>query len=68
MPVSSTPVLLQTPKVTTQNFVQGTDSAGTYKTLYTAGANGSKIVACMLTSTDGSATHVVTLDARQSPS
>lgn len=51
----------QTPKMTPQNFVQGTDSAGTYKTLYTAGANGSKVVGIVMTTDDGSASHVVSL-------
>lgn len=51
----------QTPKITPQNFVQGTDSAGTYKTIYTAGSNGSKIVGINVTTDDGSATHVLTL-------
>lgn len=51
----------QTPKITPQNFVQGTDAAGTYKTLYTAGSNGSKIVAINVTTDDGSASHVLTL-------
>ncbi len=51
----------QTPKVTPQNFVQGTDAAGTYKTIYTAGSNGSKVVAINVTTDDGSATHVLSL-------
>lgn len=51
----------QTPKITPQNFVQGTDSAGTYKTLFTAGTDGSKITGIVASSTDGSATHVLTL-------
>jgi len=51
----------QTPKITPQNFVQGTDSAGTYKTIYTGGSNGSKIVAINVTTDDGSATHVLSL-------
>jgi hypothetical protein len=41
-------------------FLQGTDVAGTYKTLYTAGANGSRCVAIMTTNNDGSATHLLT--------
>lgn len=51
----------QTPKITPQNFVQGTDSAGTFKTIYTAGANGSKITAIGVATDDGSATHVLSL-------
>lgn len=61
MAVTATPIFLQTPKVTPQNFVQGTDAAGTYKTLYTAGANGSKVVAVMVSTDDGSASHLLTL-------
>jgi hypothetical protein len=51
----------QTPKITPQNFVQGTDSALTLKTLYTGGTNGSKVVAVLAATDDGSATHVLTL-------
>ena len=36
-------VTAQTPKLAVVQFLQGTDTAGTYKTLYTGGANGSKI-------------------------
>ena len=61
MAVTSTPVFVQTAKITPQNFVQGTDAAGTYKTVYTAGANGSKVTAINVTTDDGSATHVMTL-------
>lgn len=56
----------QTPKITPQNFVQGTDSAGTFKTIYTAGANGSKITGINVTTDDGSATHVLTLSLTRS--
>ena len=61
MAVTSTPVLPQTPVITPQNFVQGTDVAGTYKTVYTAGANGSKVVSLTANTTDGSAAHVMTV-------
>lgn len=61
MAVTATPAFIQTPKVTPQNFVQGTDTAGTYKTLFTAGSNGSKVVAVVASTDDGSATHVLTL-------
>ncbi len=60
MAVTATPVFPQTPKITPQNFIQGTDSAGTYKTIHTAGANGSKITGINVT-TDDSVTHVLTL-------
>lgn len=42
-------------------FLQGTDAAGTYKTLYTAGINGSKCFGMYETNNDGSATHLVTV-------
>ena len=42
-------------------FLQGTDTAGTYKTLYTAGANGSKCFGMWSTNNDGSATHLLTV-------
>jgi hypothetical protein len=42
-------------------FLQGTDTAGTYKTLYAAGANGSKCFGMFETNNDGSATHLVTV-------
>lgn len=41
-------------------FLQGTDAAGTYKTLYTAGTNGSRCVGIQTTNNDGSATHLLT--------
>lgn len=52
-----------TPQVMTRGivqFLQGTDAAGTYKTLYTGGTNGSRCVALQTTNTDGSATHMLT--------
>lgn len=51
----------QTPKITPQNFVQGTDAAGTYKTIHTAGSNGSKVTGINVVTDDGSASHVLTL-------
>lgn len=50
----------QTPNRGVVQFLQGTDSAGTYKTLYTAGANGSKIVGLSMNNNDAGATHLVT--------
>ena len=47
-------------------FLQGTDSAGTYKTLYTGGANGSKCVGIYATSNDASASHLVTVQIKVS--
>lgn len=58
--VTSTPVLVQTPKNGSCTFVQGTDSAGTYKTCYTGGTNGTKIVGIYATSND-TTPHVVTV-------
>lgn len=59
-------VTVQTPKNGTVNFVQGTDSAGTYKTLYTGGANGSKVKALWCSSNDGSASHLLTVQIAKS--
>lgn len=53
-------VTAQTPNRGIVQFLQGTDVAGTYKTLYTAGANGSKVTALWATNNDASATHVLT--------
>lgn len=56
-------VTAQTPNRGIVQFLQGTDAAGTYKTLYTAGANaGSKCTAVWETNNDGTATHLVTLE------
>ena len=54
-------VTMQEPKVGVAQFVQGTDNAGTYKTLFTAGASGSKCNGLWSTNDDGTATHVVTI-------
>lgn len=66
--VTATPVFPQTPKILVTHFIQGTDAAGTYKTVYTGGANGSKILAVYYTTTDGTATHVVTAQLSSSTS
>lgn len=58
----------QTPNLGKVQFLQGTDSAGTYKTLYTGGASGSKITAIYVTSFDPSATHLVTVQISSSAS
>ena len=52
----------QTPNRGIVQFLQGTDSAGTYKTLYTAGANGSKCYGGYETNNDASATHLITIE------
>jgi hypothetical protein len=62
--VSLTPNSIITPQTPTRGlvqFLQGTDVAATYKTIYTGGANGSKIVGLWLTTNDGTATHLVTV-------
>lgn len=51
----------QTPNRGVVQFLQGTDTAGTYKTLYTAGSNGSKCMGATMTNNDTSASHLVTL-------
>lgn len=49
-----------TPNRGITQFLQGTDVAGTYKTVYTAGANGSDISSIVLNNNDPSATHLMT--------
>ncbi len=59
-----TPNSVVTPQVVnraTLQFLQPGDPALTYKTLYTAGANGSRCVGIQSTNNDGSATHLLTL-------
>lgn len=54
-------ITAQTPNRGIVQFLQGTDSAGTYKTLYTAGSNGSVCKAMWTTNNDGSAAHLLTV-------
>jgi hypothetical protein len=54
-------VTAQTPSRGIVQFLQPTDSAGTYKTLYTAGTNGSKCFGMWTTNNDPSATHLLTV-------
>jgi hypothetical protein len=54
-------ITTQTPNRGIVQFLQGTDAAGTYKTLYTASANGSKCTGMWMNNNDGSATHLVTV-------
>lgn len=54
------PITAQLPMNGLVQFLQGTDAAGTYKTLYTAGTNGSKISGIFVTSNDASVAHLVT--------
>lgn len=53
-------ITAQTPNRGIVQFLQGTDSPGTYKTVYTAGSNGSKIIGLFTNNNDGSATHLIT--------
>lgn len=55
-------VTTQTPNNGKQNFIQGTDAAGTYKTLYTAGSNGSRCNGLSVATNDGTAQHVLTFE------
>jgi hypothetical protein len=54
-------VTAQTPNRGIVQFLQGTDTAGTYKTLYTSGSNGSRCYGMVMNNNDGSATHLVTV-------
>lgn len=58
----------QTVKYQPTYFVAGTDAAGTYKTAYTGGTNGSKIVGIYVASTDGSVAHLVNIQVSSSTS
>lgn len=52
----------QKPRCEVQNFVQGTDTAGTLKTIFTpdaVAANGAKVTAVILSTDDGTAAHDV---------
>lgn len=55
-------VTAQTPNRGVVQFLQGTDTAGTYKTLYSAGSNGSKCFGGIESNNDGSATHLITIE------
>jgi len=55
-------VTAQTPNRGVQNFVQGTDAAGTFKTVYTAGSAGTKCNAFVVATNDGTAQHVITIE------
>lgn len=66
--VTATPVFVQTPKIGKVQFLQGTDTAGTYKTVMTGGSNGSKIVGMYVTTNDASATHLMTIEVSSSTS
>lgn len=51
----------QTPNRGVVQFLQGADTAGTYKTLYTAGANGSRCYGMWATNNDASVLHLITV-------
>ena len=59
-------VTTQVPKFSSCTFVQGTDVAGTYKTCYAGGVNGSKIRGIYVSSNDVSAAHLVTVQVSSS--
>src|ERR1700687_207289 len=59
--MSNSATFVATPKVTPFTFLQGTDTAATFKTVFTAGASGSKVVAIVVSTTDPSAAHLMTL-------
>jgi hypothetical protein len=52
----------QTPRLEKTRFVQGTDAAGTYKTLFTAAGGGARCHGISITSTDTAVAHVVTIE------
>jgi len=54
-------VTAQTPNRGIVQFLQGTDSAGTYKTLYTAGTNGSVCFGAWATNSEAATGHLVTV-------
>lgn len=57
--VTTTPAMLQAPKIGLQQFVQGTDAPNAYKTIYTGGTNGSRVVSLIAFSNDAAAAHSV---------
>jgi hypothetical protein len=68
---ASTPnsiVTPQTPNIKCVQFLQGTDAAATYKTVYAGGTNATKIVGLYATSFDPSASHLLTVQISSSSS
>ena len=65
--VTVTPIFPQTLKDTKTCFIQGTDTAGTYKTIYTGGVNGSKIIAIWV-GTNDDVSHLATVRTSTSTS
>lgn len=64
--VTPTPAMLQIPKIGLQSFLQGTDTPQIYKTLYTGGTNGSKIIGLTAASYDGSVIHGINCQVSRS--
>ena len=60
-PTGNNIITAQTPNRGVLQFLQGTDPAGTYKTLYTAGVNGSKCFGLWETNSDPTSTHLVSV-------
>lgn len=58
--ISNTPVFPQLPKNVKTCFIQGTDTAGTYKTIYTGDSDGTKVVA-INAGTNDDVSHLVTV-------
>ena len=61
---ATTPNTVVLPQVLSRGitqFLQGTDVAGTYKTIYTAGVNGSRCLGIFVTSSDTTAAHLLTI-------
>lgn len=56
-----TPNSVVTTQTPNRGLVQFTTTPGTYKTLYTAGANGSKCWGMFMTNSDPTTTHLVTI-------
>lgn len=54
------------PKLALVRFLQGTDAAGTYKTVFAAGADGARCKALWTTNNDTTATHVLTISIQRS--
>lgn len=61
MAVSPTPVFAQTPKVTNNSFTNTDTADTTFVTICTGGSNGTKVTGILVTSDDGTASHVVRL-------
>lgn len=51
----------QTPNRGIAQFLQGTDSTGTYKIVYTAGTNGSRCIGMVMNNNDAITSHIVTI-------